>query len=309
VEDFKEVGTMLRKFLRFPHEPPAQRLFFEGNLTIQYLNPICKILTMIGLVPPEGKDTPVSVFVSTANSWHRSFDGYLVTTDWNKLGERFDMFRFQFEIQQNGNIIEYVHTKTLLLDMIPFPRFLISAAVEIDHDESDSWHLELSTKLLNHTIVREHGRIRVSNSTYHRRLHNVVLFDGTCVLCDKSVDFVIQRDNRKHRGLPLFKAVAIQSEKGQQFIEDEKMNAAKINKLNTVVLAATDGRVYIESDAALRILLDCNYPWPILGRVGMLVPKFIRDPVYRFIAGHRYRWFGTKEMCGLPKPSDKESYL
>jgi predicted DCC family thiol-disulfide oxidoreductase YuxK len=207
------------------------------------------------------------------------------------------------------NLIEYVHTKTLLLDMIPFPRFLISAAVEIDHDESDSWHLELSTKLLNHTIVREHGRIRVSNSTYHRRLHNVVLFDGTCVLCDKSVDFVIQRDNRKHRGLPLFKAVAIQSEKGQQFIEDEKMNAAKINKLNTVVLAATDGRVYIESDAALRILLDCNYPWPILGRVGMLVPKFIRDPVYRFIAGHRYRWFGTKEMCGLPKPSDKESYL
>ncbi|MFO1489463.1 MAG: DCC1-like thiol-disulfide oxidoreductase family protein [Kiritimatiellia bacterium] len=60
-----------------------------------------------------------------------------------------------------------------------------------------------------------------------------------------------------------------------------------------------DGRAFLESTAALRIARGLRFPWPLLS-VLLIVPRVLRDPVYRWIARHRYRWFGRREECWRP---------
>ena len=77
--------------------------------------------------------------------------------------------------------------------------------------------------------------------------------------------------------------------------------------LDTIVLLEND-RVYDRSTAALRIARRLNGPWPIL-YAAIVIPKFLRDAVYRFIARNRYRWFGRSENCRVPTPALKARFL
>jgi predicted DCC family thiol-disulfide oxidoreductase YuxK len=52
-----------------------------------------------------------------------------------------------------------------------------------------------------------------------------------------------------------------------------------------------NGRCYLRSTAALRALRYLRWPWPVLYAF-IIVPPFLRDPVYNLIAHNRYRWFG-----------------
>ena len=66
--------------------------------------------------------------------------------------------------------------------------------------------------------------------------------------------------------------------------------------------------MYSHSDAALRIARLLGFPWS-LAAVGLIVPRFVRDAVYRFIARHRYRWFGREESCRVPTPALRARFL
>jgi predicted DCC family thiol-disulfide oxidoreductase YuxK len=52
-----------------------------------------------------------------------------------------------------------------------------------------------------------------------------------------------------------------------------------------------NGRCYLRSTAALRAIRYLRFPWPLLYAF-IVVPQFLRDPVYNLIAHNRYRWFG-----------------
>ncbi len=66
----------------------------------------------------------------------------------------------------------------------------------------------------------------------------------------------------------------------------------------STILLVADGRTYTHSDAALRALALVKAPWPLLARLGRLVPRGLRDGVYAYVARHRYRWFGR--TCLIP---------
>ena len=68
------------------------------------------------------------------------------------------------------------------------------------------------------------------------------------------------------------------------------------------------GRRYERSDAALHIALGLRAPWP-LAFGAILIPRRVRDAVYRWIARNRYRWFGRTDTCALPPPGLRERFL
>ena len=128
----------------------------------------------------------------------------------------------------------------------------------------------------------------------------VVLFDGTCNLCNATVGFLIPRDRTGR-----LRFASLQSAVGQELLRRHGIPAP----------ATPDSIVYIEgeraftrSDAALAIAGRLAPPWPLLG-VFWYVPRPLRDAVYKWIARNRYRWFGRSETCQLPTPALRARFL
>ena len=129
--------------------------------------------------------------------------------------------------------------------------------------------------------------------------HSIILFDGVCNLCNGAVNFVIKRDPRN-----VFKFTPLQEKQGVLLL---KKHAVDARKLDSIVLIE-NGNVYIKSSAALRIAKKLSGLWPLFF-VLLIIPSFIRDGVYDFIAKNRYKWFGKKEQCMIPTPGMKEKFL
>lgn len=73
-------------------------------------------------------------------------------------------------------------------------------------------------------------------------------------------------------------------------------------------LLIENGQVYHRSTAALRVCRYLGGGWPLCYAL-LIIPRFIRDGVYNFIARHRYRWFGRRDHCMIPTPDIRERFL
>lgn len=129
--------------------------------------------------------------------------------------------------------------------------------------------------------------------------HSIILFDGVCNLCNGAVNFVIKRDNSD-----VFRFAPLQEHSGILLL---KKYAIDPQKLDTIILIEND-RVYLKSTAALRISKKMSNLWPLL-YVCIVLPKFLRDAVYDYIAKNRYAWFGKNDQCMIPSPATKDKFL
>jgi predicted DCC family thiol-disulfide oxidoreductase YuxK len=129
--------------------------------------------------------------------------------------------------------------------------------------------------------------------------HPTLLFDGVCNLCNASVQWVLLRDQKG-----VFRFTALQSETGQQLL---KRAGLSHESFNTVVLVA-DNQIYTQSDAVLEITRRLGGFWSLL-YVFKIIPRFIRNAVYNWVARNRYRWFGRSESCMLPRPEWKGRFV
>ena len=128
----------------------------------------------------------------------------------------------------------------------------------------------------------------------------IILFDGVCNLCNGSVTFVLQ-----HETTPIFKFASIQSTAGKELLQRCGLPG---DYLEAVILM-DNGKIHLGSTAALKIGQSLKFPWSLLASLGFIVPKFIRDWVYRQIAKHRYQWFGKSDVCMLPTEELKARFL
>lgn len=121
--------------------------------------------------------------------------------------------------------------------------------------------------------------------------HPVVLFDGVCNLCNGAVLWIIRRDpEAKFRFAPL------QSRPDLAGLPD------------SIVLIDSCG-THVRSEAVLRIALGLRSPWPLLGAIGRVFPRPVRDGIYNFVARRRYRWFGKQDECVLPTPELRARFI
>jgi predicted DCC family thiol-disulfide oxidoreductase YuxK len=129
-----------------------------------------------------------------------------------------------------------------------------------------------------------------------------ILFDGVCNLCNGFVQFVIRHDPQGH-----YRFAALQSELGRELLAAHGQVAAPSGGPESVVLLE-GGRLYSHSTAVLRIAGQLGGVWR-LAAVGWLLPVRWRDALYRYVARHRYHWFGRQESCWLPTPELRARFL
>lgn len=127
----------------------------------------------------------------------------------------------------------------------------------------------------------------------------IIVFDGVCILCNSFVQFILKRDKRKQ-----FYFTTAQSD----FVKEQlKTNPMKANAMDSV-LYVKNGKVFTESTAALNIFSDLGGIWKLLS-IFKLIPPFIRNAVYRFIAKRRYRVFGKLDTCMMPPSEWKSRFI
>lgn len=125
----------------------------------------------------------------------------------------------------------------------------------------------------------------------------VIYFDGYCGLCNGFVDFVLARDRARH-----FRFAPLQGTRARaRFGDPGDVDPA------TILLEEGD-QVFDRSTAALRIIAALGGVWRLAGLL-RLVPRFIRDAVYDWIARNRYGWFGKRDTCRLPSPEERAVFL
>jgi len=132
-------------------------------------------------------------------------------------------------------------------------------------------------------------------------METVVLFDGVCNLCSRTVQFIIHHDPRGQ-----FQFASQQSEAGQKLLEQHSIPPSEALADSVVVIEGD--RAYLESDAALHILYRLGGFWSKL-YILRFVPKPLRDWIYGLIAHNRYRIFGKQESCMVPTPDLLKRFL
>ncbi|MEL6429425.1 MAG: DCC1-like thiol-disulfide oxidoreductase family protein [Planctomycetota bacterium] len=119
----------------------------------------------------------------------------------------------------------------------------------------------------------------------------VLFYDGECGLCARSVRFVLD-----HERDDTLRFAPLQSELGRAVAARAGLDP---DTPSTLVLLGADGEIAKKSTAALRLARHLRMPWRLV-RVGLVVPPFLRNAVYDFIAKRRMKWFGGAESCALP---------
>ncbi len=129
--------------------------------------------------------------------------------------------------------------------------------------------------------------------------HDIILFDGVCNLCNGAVTFIIKRDPKNN-----FKFAALQSDIGKKLLAQHQIDP----KMTDSIILVRGDYAFAKASAALRIAQKMSGAWPLLYGF-IIVPKFISNLVYDFIARNRYKWFGKQESCMIPTPSLRSKFL
>lgn len=128
----------------------------------------------------------------------------------------------------------------------------------------------------------------------------LILFDGVCNLCNSSIQFVIKHDKKD-----VFLFAPLQSEVGNKIIEHFKIDTSKTD---SILLYTEKNGIDYKSTAALKIASNLGLPTSLMS-IFFVVPTFIRNWVYDFIARNRYKWYGKKNECMIPNPELKSKFL
>lgn len=140
--------------------------------------------------------------------------------------------------------------------------------------------------------------------------HPVLLYDGVCGFCNRSVQFVLKRDPGG-----IFRFASLQSGLAQRVLARHRLNAAELNAAY-VVLGYDPDRpgcagetVLSASDAVLFVARQLGGVWRLgAGMLGML-PRGLRDWAYSAFTRYRYRMFGRYEACPLPSAETRTRFL
>lgn len=129
--------------------------------------------------------------------------------------------------------------------------------------------------------------------------HPIILFDGVCNFCNGAINFVLKQDKKK-----IFRFATLQSEAGQKILQQYHLAT---NDFESFILIDKD-KIYKKSSATLRVLNQLPWHWKEL-QIFWIVPVFIRNAIYDFIAKNRYKWFGQKDQCMIPTAEMKSRFI
>ena len=128
----------------------------------------------------------------------------------------------------------------------------------------------------------------------------LILFDGVCNLCNEAVLQIIKQDKKD-----IFLFTALQSNTGKNVINELGIDTSKID---SIVLYIPGEDYFIKSEAAFKIANEFSGIWKLI-QVFRVLPIFLNNFIYDFIAKNRYRWFGKKNECMIPSKKLNSKFL
>lgn len=132
-----------------------------------------------------------------------------------------------------------------------------------------------------------------------QRGHAVIVFDGVCVLCNGWVRFLLRHDRHGR-----YRFAAMQGESGRALLTAHGLDADD----PVSFLLIEGGVAWTDTDAIVRVLSGLGGAWRIAALLRVL-PKALRDRLYRGLARNRYRVFGRYEQCVIPAPEQAARFL
>jgi predicted DCC family thiol-disulfide oxidoreductase YuxK len=127
--------------------------------------------------------------------------------------------------------------------------------------------------------------------------HRIVFYDGECVLCNRTVSFLIKADrDQKLKFAPL------------EGLTAKTLNINGSADREPSVVFYNNSRLYYRSTAIMNIIQELPFPWHLL-LVFRIVPTSIRDYFYKIIGKNRYRWFGKNAFCIMYDSKYKGRFL
>ena len=122
----------------------------------------------------------------------------------------------------------------------------------------------------------------------------LIIFDGVCVFCNKSLDLLMKLDKNK-----IFKYTSLQGEYIKTLDIQEGIDS---------IIFYENGKLYYKSTAILKIFRALGGIW-IVTNILYIIPVCIRDFIYDFIAKYRYKIFGKREYCRVVNEEEKKLFL
>ena len=133
----------------------------------------------------------------------------------------------------------------------------------------------------------------------------IVFYDGVCGLCNRLVQFLLKHD-RKGR----LRFASLQSDFAAKVLGRHGFDPKDLDTVHVVEnYDRPDERVLQRSDAILRAGRELGGFWSASSSIAKVVPRPLRDFVYRLVATNRYRMFGKFDTCMLPDPSQRSRFL
>lgn len=129
--------------------------------------------------------------------------------------------------------------------------------------------------------------------------HPIIFYDGICILCNKSIQFYIKHDHSRQLRFAL-----LQSDLGKKVLHKV---GRPIEDIDTTILLSK-GCYFVESDVGIFACKYLSNPYRFFYSF-RVIPRFIRDFIYKIIANNRYKWFGKDEQCLVPSKQIKEQLI
>lgn len=133
---------------------------------------------------------------------------------------------------------------------------------------------------------------------------DVILYDGSCGLCQRAVRFVLRYERSRW-----FQFAPLQGAAGRAALA---RHHRVVDGMDTVCVAVNYGganeSLRVKSDAALYVFWRLGGVWRATA-IARLVPGPLRDAVYDWVARRRYGWFGRDESCPLPAPRQRDRFI
>ena len=133
----------------------------------------------------------------------------------------------------------------------------------------------------------------------------IILYDGVCGLCNRLVQFLLKHDKQGR-----LRFASLQSDFAAKVLQRHGIDPKDLDTLHVIENYEQPGeRVLQRSDAVLRASRELGGFWSVSAATATVIPRALRDVVYRFVARNRYRVFGKYDTCMLPEPNQRSRFL
>ena len=125
-------------------------------------------------------------------------------------------------------------------------------------------------------------------------MQRIIVFDGVCGLCNKSIDLLMKLDKHK-----ILQYTSLQG----KFVK-----TLNIEPNIDSIIFYENGMLYYKSTAILHILRSLGGIW-VFTNIFYSIPEFIRDSMYDIIAKYRYKIFGKMQSCRMPNEGEEKLFI